>query len=582
MVRATEVLRDVSQVEYVVVALVALWQWRRHRVPGAGWAAVSFTVLAVVVGLSRLLPHVASLLSIDLFLKGLLALLLVFPYCLYRFAASFLRPPAWIRWSAAALTLGVVAATFALEYVPLQGMPRPPWFLAYRSGIGVQWGLLFLFVTVRLWRAGAGEPAAVRTRMRLLAAGTAGMNLQIIVGVLGLSVHEPVALVNQAMSAVMAILFAVGLAPPIALRMRWRRSDGDLFRAAVADLVGSTSAESVANGLLPHVARLVGASGAALIGEDGTILASHGEVPEHGGGNGDGREEPGAAVATSVPTRRGRSERLVVWTTPYTPFFGDDELRVLASLGDWLGLAMERCALAEYERQFIANAAHEFRTPLTVLSGLASTLSARRHELDDAQVTECLDAMERHGERARLLANNLLDLAKAERGNLDVHLEDVALADLVAAVHEAVPPPGGKRIFTAVDDDLVIRTDPMRFEQVLINLVSNAYRYGGPTVEVGAEVDTSGRVVLWVSDDGPGVPADLVDHLFEPFARGPHTNGEGSGLGLAITRRLVEALGGKVSYEPGRPRGSRFVVTLPLGRRHHAAEPHILEDVTVA
>jgi len=106
--------------------------------------------------------------------------------------------------------------------------------------------------------------------------------------------------------------------------------------------------------------------------------------------------------------------------------------------------------------------------------------------------------------------------------------------------------------------------DPMGLERAITNLLVNAYRYGGPLVRVeGRAVDR--EVVLTVSDNGDGVPADLVPHLFDPFTRGAGTGGiTGSGLGLAITQRLIENFGGRIGYEPGRPRGARSPCTSGL------------------
>ena len=102
----------------------------------------------------------------------------------------------------------------------------------------------------------------------------------------------------------------------------------------------------------------------------------------------------------------------------------------------------------------------------------------------------------------------------------------------------------------------------MGLERALTNLLVNAYRYGGPVVRVEAEV-VDREVVLSVTDNGKGVPSELVPHLFDPFTRGADTGGvAGSGLGLAITQRLVENFGGTIGYEPGTPQGARFSLHL--------------------
>jgi signal transduction histidine kinase len=103
--------------------------------------------------------------------------------------------------------------------------------------------------------------------------------------------------------------------------------------------------------------------------------------------------------------------------------------------------------------------------------------------------------------------------------------------------------------------------DELSVEQILTNLVANAHRYGGDRIVVEAEPE-DGLVRLCVSDNGPGVDADIEESLFEPFVRGASDQGQGAGLGLAISRRLADAMHGTLTYE--RDDGvSRFVVELP-------------------
>jgi two-component system, OmpR family, sensor histidine kinase KdpD len=110
---------------------------------------------------------------------------------------------------------------------------------------------------------------------------------------------------------------------------------------------------------------------------------------------------------------------------------------------------------------------------------------------------------------------------------------------------------------------LLVQVDAESLERILVNLLTNAYKYGGSHVRVeGRSDDHEVRIV--VADDGPGVPAETIPDLFEPFTRGPGAPGMGSGLGLAITRSLVESFGGEIGYQPAQPSGARFVITLPI------------------
>jgi len=341
LLQLSRALGNVALVEFVVLAVLALWQWRRSRIRGVGWAALSFLLLAGIGVVSRGM-RMGFIIPNQTLLKCLVAVLLFVPYAFYRFAASFDPPRRSVRVLAAALTVAALVATSMLSYFPLRGFPPPPGFTAYRLLVGAQWGLLVAFVAVRLWAAGRAQAGMPRRRMRLLAAGAAGLDVQVLVGAAGWTVHPPVALLTAVVTVLMAGAFCLGLVPPAILRLRWRQTDDAGFHDAIADLVRATSAEQVADRLLPHVAGYVGASGAAVHDADGRLLASHGAVAENAGS--------GAGEA-SVELRFGQGGRLVVWTSAYIPFFGRDELQLLARLGDLIGLALERCALFERERE---------------------------------------------------------------------------------------------------------------------------------------------------------------------------------------------------------------------------------------
>jgi two-component system sensor histidine kinase KdpD len=131
------------------------------------------------------------------------------------------------------------------------------------------------------------------------------------------------------------------------------------------------------------------------------------------------------------------------------------------------------------------------------------------------------------------------------------------LQDLVlAGIH---PTRGIRR---AVEPELQVLADAARLDQVLTNLLTNAFRHGGPNIAIEAS-RTDDLVQIVVADDGPGIPLDLQAHLFEPFSRALDSQSrEGSGLGLAIARSLIEAFGGRIAYEPGTSGGSRFIIEL--------------------
>jgi protein-histidine pros-kinase len=222
----------------------------------------------------------------------------------------------------------------------------------------------------------------------------------------------------------------------------------------------------------------------------------------------------------------------------------------------------EQRRLERIREDFIANAAHELRTPLTTLAGLGETLSRSFDVMARTDIEDAFAAMARQGSRARVLITNLLDLSKIEGGRATFGIVEVELRTLIRRVLEVAQPPDDKTVAVTVPDDLILLADPSRLEQVVSNLLVNAYRYGGTNIQIGAGT-RGGNTVFWIEDDGKGVELDLVGELFEPFTRGRVAVAvRGSGIGLALCRRIVQGMDGRIDYEPAAPHGSRFSVTL--------------------
>jgi PAS domain S-box-containing protein len=209
----------------------------------------------------------------------------------------------------------------------------------------------------------------------------------------------------------------------------------------------------------------------------------------------------------------------------------------------------ERKQLEAARDQFIHHAAHELRTPLATLAALGETLALRMDEMSQENVTDALAALSRQGKRASTLVANLLDLSQLERDHDDLRLSSVDLAQTMNRVMEGAPAPNGNTVSIEIDDGIAVTADALQLERVLTNLLTNAYRYGGDHLQVLAQ-RSAGEVVIDFADNGEGVPADLVDTVFNPFVRG-RAAGEvgGSGVGLALCRRIVEAFGGSIWYD---------------------------------
>jgi len=219
-------------------------------------------------------------------------------------------------------------------------------------------------------------------------------------------------------------------------------------------------------------------------------------------------------------------------------------------------------------RDFVANASHELRTPVTAISGAAETLLSGAMN-DPAQARHFLDMIARNADRLAQLTRDLLDLSRVESRQWVISLEPVYAAVAARSAAEACADGARrKRIDVRVElpEEIVVRADVRALEHVLVNLCDNAVKYtpDGGRVTVSAE-QTEDTVTLSVVDTGPGIERHHLPRIFERFYRvdaGRSRESGGTGLGLAIVKHLVQAQGGDVGVESGAA-GTRFWVRLP-------------------
>ena len=236
-----------------------------------------------------------------------------------------------------------------------------------------------------------------------------------------------------------------------------------------------------------------------------------------------------------------------------------EELAALAASINTMAASLERSR--GLERQFLLSVSHDLRTPLTSIRGFAEALAEGR-DPDPAHAAGVILSESRRLER---LVRDLLELARldARRFSLDIRPTDVG--EVVADTAEGFRPAAeaaGVGLAVAVDGQHTAAADPDRLSQVVANLVENALKYARSSISVG----TGPGGDLWVEDDGPGIAADDLAHVFEPFYQSARAASRdvGTGLGLAIVHELVDAMGGDVRAEsPWREgTGTRVVVTL--------------------
>jgi signal transduction histidine kinase len=271
------------------------------------------------------------------------------------------------------------------------------------------------------------------------------------------------------------------------------------------------------------------------------------------------------------------SGSLTVWASPYAPFFGREELRLLETVGAFTGLALDRVRLFQHEHEarlaleradeiktnFIALASHELRTPVTTILGLATTLNRRSDDLDDRQRRDLRETLERQADRMAKLVEQLLDLSRLDADAITIKPEPLKLRERVEEIVAAVAAEQIDDVRIRIDPELEAPADPGALDRIVGNLVANALRYGSPPVNVDA-VQHDRHLRLSVEDHGEGVPAHFVPQLFERFTRGGRERVGGSGLGLAIARSYARAHDGDLVYEDAEPHGARFQLVLPV------------------
>ena len=222
----------------------------------------------------------------------------------------------------------------------------------------------------------------------------------------------------------------------------------------------------------------------------------------------------------------------------------------------------------EQQVRFTADASHELRTPVSVI--LTQVQLALSRDRDGEEYRETLKICQRAAERMRALVNSLLELARVDSGEFKLNLEEGDLAAVAAESLELIAPLAREKsaVLSSSIQPLKTKVDSARLGQVVVNLLYNAIQHNPDGVEVRLSVQSQGnQAVLRVADNGTGISAEALPHVFERFYRADKSRSNtknGSGLGLAISLAIVEAHGGTIRAENQNGHGAVFTVSLPL------------------
>jgi two-component system sensor histidine kinase KdpD len=258
-----------------------------------------------------------------------------------------------------------------------------------------------------------------------------------------------------------------------------------------------------------------------------------------------------------------------------------DQRRLLDSLSDQTALAIERLQLAQEMDQarvaaeteklrtaLLTSISHDLRTPLASILGSATSLQAYRAELDQLARDELVGTIREEAERLNRFIANLLDMTRLESGALTPNLEAVDLADVVGSVLRRAPLKEHRVVLELEPGLPLLRLDPVLFEQVLFNLLDNAAKYApsGTTVTIRSRRDGPAARIE-VMDEGPGLPDEERERVFDKFyrVRASDKKRAGTGLGLAIARGFMEAMGGTImAANRTDGSGALFLLTAPI------------------
>ncbi|HVE98808.1 MAG TPA: ATP-binding protein [Mycobacteriales bacterium] len=573
-----EAIRLVELAGFVALGVFAIRMWASRRTPAHAWLAATFGILGGIVVFDRIIPADSDVLWTQWADRILVAVLALFPYCLYRFMLTFRPRIPWVFAVAHVATGIVVVWSLLLPEVPDEGEPRTAAFTAYLIAFLVHWTGLSLLVAVRLWRAGTGQPTVARRRMRTLALGAIGLAVALLISGSSGSDTEitPARLAVQLFALASAPLFLLGFAPPASVVALWRRHEENELREAEIGLMTAMAPKEVAESLLPRVVRLVGGDGAAIVGSNGAVLGVYGMhdrdvrvLAEKSVGRPPAEDVEVTDDLLWVPMPSGAW--LMVTTTAYMPFFGREDSRALLALGVMTDLALGRASLFERERRnvdtmrdFVAIASHDLRTPTAVINGYATMLDSKWSDLPEAQRRDMTATIRRQSVHLSRLIEDLLTISQIEAAGIRTMPDEIPVEE---AVREIVKDLGdaAEGVRVEIDPALRLYADHEHFRRIITNYLRNASVYGAPPVLV--EGHREGRsAVIRVIDHGAGVPPEFAPRLFQKFARADKKMSkatQGTGLGLSIVRGLARAAGGDAWYVPNQPSGSIFAVRLP-------------------
>jgi signal transduction histidine kinase len=289
-----------------------------------------------------------------------------------------------------------------------------------------------------------------------------------------------------------------------------------------------------------------------------------------------GKDGSTGALVFVVPVRReGKVIAVIIMTATDETAFAEDARALVSRMADRAAIAIENARLYDAVRaandaksEFVSLVAHELKVPMTSIQGYADLL-AMAGTINERQ-TQFIGTIKNSVNRMKVLVSDLSDISRIESGNLKVDLKNVSVIDAINSTTEAIVAEIERRkhqLVVDVEPNLPqVHADKDRLAQVLLNLMSNAYKYtpDGGMIKLQAKRRNNKEVAISVVDSGVGMSAEQLARLGTKFWRADNGLGQpGTGLGFAITRNLIELMSGKLDIQSEPGKGSVFTCTLP-------------------
>ena len=568
---------------FVVVAALAVTDWRRRRTAPAAAIAVALVLLAVL----RLLDPVGAALGDPDWLLGvLLAAFAGSGYAILEHRARlFGLALAWQVLAAGGLG---VSAVLVLASGPAADGAASSLQVAAALAFISFWVACLVEPAAKLWRESAVVATVQRAQLRLLAGAYVAMAAAILLGVgTGVAGQAPAgfAVGSEIAAAVIAVVLYLSLQPPAVLRRRWMRRRGrelveQLHPVATWQIDPATSTIWVS----PTYRSLHGFGPDEHVTLEGTFELIH-----------PGDREEAEGVFSSLLEGQGpleydfrivrASDGAVRWVRAQahalldlergspTALFGtvqditsdkEVEQRLQDALGQQEEATRQLERLDELKSTILAAVSHELRTPLTALKGFGATLQAHDPELTAADRRRLSDRIVGNAERLERLLGDLLDLDRLSHRPSELSLERIDVASLVRQVCQSGELRGQHVEVDVPTQGVLAVVDPDKVERAVANMLRNTVDHTPVSSSVWVRVaSTDLGVEIVVEDDGPGIPDQLKDEVFEHFRQGEDPPSRGVGIGLALVREFARLHGGRVWVTDRAGGGARFHLTLP-------------------